>query len=742
MSGPNSDDSRTNEAIGAPVDGTVHLDASLRCRGLDSGASAVLGLDPDRTDGEDVPARLSRSPATTREALRTVVETGCPTSIQWEVGDTGPGGWAWAVPAGEGVSILLVVDDRGPDEGPADAATGEESVASATDSSPEAAERLLAHTESLARTGGWEYDIESETLTWTAGTKQIHGVDPDFEPTVERALSFYHPNDREMIRELVIQAVETGEPYDTKARILTPDGERCWVRTIGEPVERDGEVTAVRGAIQDITETREQEQQIALLRRAVDAAPFGVTLADTRRDDEPLVYVNEAFETLTGYCEAESLGRNCRFLQGDETDPETVAEIRTAIEAEESVTVTIRNYRADGTPFWNRLTIAPVVDAGGTVTHYVGFQIDVTEQREAESKLREFERAVEHSGHAIYITDVDGTITYVNRSFEDLTGYGYDEAVGETPRILNSGRMDDEYFRQLWSTITGGETFEERIIDKDSDGHLYRAHQTIAPLTDDHGTVTGFVAVQTDITDRIERSQQIAVLDRVLRHNLRNDMNIVLGHAEGISEQLDGDLAESADTIASTGRDLLELAEKERMVVEQLSMNDETLAQAVRPMVESLVDDLSDRYPDAEFAIDCPTGLAVNATPQLPEAIEEFAENAIEHAGDPRPTVEITAAAVEDAGKPTDTTVEPSPSDGDADTVRVSIADRGPGVPQSVRDLVSSDYVPDSLTHTDGIGLWLASWIVTQSGGSIDFEDREAGGTIVHVTLPLATVSD
>lgn len=725
-----------------PIDGTVHLDASLRCRSLDSSASAVLGLDPDLIDGEDILARLSRSPATTRAALRSVVETGRPRSIEWEVSVTGPGGWGWAVPAEEGVSVLLIVDDREPNDVPPASGTDDDGVASATNSSSEAAERLLAHTEALARTGGWEYDIESETLTWTSGTKRIHGVAPNFEATLDRALSFYHPNDREMIRELVVRAVETAEPYDAEARLLTPDGKRRWVRTIGEPVERDGEVTAVRGAIQDITETREQEQQIALLRRAVDAVPVGVTLTDIRRDDEPLVYVNETFETLTGYGEAESLGRNCRFLHGDETDPETVAEIRTAIEAEESVTVTIRNYRADGTPFWNRLTIAPVADSDGTVTHYVGFQIDVTEQRDAESKLREFERAVEHSGHAIYITDVDGTITYVNRSFEDLTGYGYDEAVGETPQLLNSGRMDDEYFQRLWSTITGGETFEERIIDKDSDGRLYRAHQTIAPLTDERGTVTGFVAVQTDITDRIERSQQIAVLDRVLRHNLRNDMNIVLGHAEVLSDQLDGDLAESVDTIASTGRELLELAEKERMVVDQLSMNHETLVHEVRPMVESLLDDLSDRYPDAEFAIDCPPGLAVNATPQLPEAIEEFAENAIEHAGDHRPSVEITAAAVKDGEGTTDTTVESAPSDGDPDTVRVSIADRGPGISRSVRDLVSSDYVPDSLTHTDGIGLWLASWIVTQSGGSIDFEDREAGGTIVHVTLPLATVSD
>jgi PAS domain S-box-containing protein len=128
---------------------------------------------------------------------------------------------------------------------------------------------------------------------------------------------------------------------------------------------------------------------LGLKERALDEAPIGVTIADATREDEPLIYVNDAFEDLTGYTAEETLGRNCRFLQGPETDSEAVAEMRTAIDADEPVSVELRNYRKDGTQFWNRVDIAPIEDETGAVTHFVGFQTDVTARREAE---REAER--------------------------------------------------------------------------------------------------------------------------------------------------------------------------------------------------------------------------------------------------------------------------------------------------------------------------------------------------------------
>lgn len=124
-------------------------------------------------------------------------------------------------------------------------------------------------------------------------------------------------------------------------------------------------------------------------------AAEGVTIADARLSDRPLIYVNEGFERVTGYPAAEVLGRNCRFLQGPGTDRAEVKKINAAIAEERECIVEILNYRKDGTPFWNRLSITPVRDEAGKVTHFIGIQSDVTARRNAEDELRRAKEALE-----------------------------------------------------------------------------------------------------------------------------------------------------------------------------------------------------------------------------------------------------------------------------------------------------------------------------------------------------------
>ncbi len=125
----------------------------------------------------------------------------------------------------------------------------------------------------------------------------------------------------------------------------------------------------------------------ALLERALGAAGEGIVIADARLPDMPLIFVNAAFEGVTGYTRAEALGRNCRFLQGPGSDPAALAAIRTALAERRGVVVELLNYRKDGTPFWNRLSITPVFDEAGEVTHFIGVQSDVTERRLAQERL-------------------------------------------------------------------------------------------------------------------------------------------------------------------------------------------------------------------------------------------------------------------------------------------------------------------------------------------------------------------
>ena len=134
---------------------------------------------------------------------------------------------------------------------------------------------------------------------------------------------------------------------------------------------------------------------LALKDRALDVAAEGVTIADARRPDRPLIYANEGFERMTGYAAADVMGRNCRFLQGPDTDASAVVEIRSALAENRECVVEILNYRKDGTTFWNRLSITPVRNASGEVTHFIGVQSDVTARRLAEDGLRRSKEALE-----------------------------------------------------------------------------------------------------------------------------------------------------------------------------------------------------------------------------------------------------------------------------------------------------------------------------------------------------------
>ncbi len=132
-----------------------------------------------------------------------------------------------------------------------------------------------------------------------------------------------------------------------------------------------------------------------LKNRALNVASEGITIADMRLPDEPLIYINEGFERLTGYSAESLIGKNCRFLQGKDTDPATVKQIREALASGTECTVEILNYAKSGEPFWNRLSLTPIKDSAGEVTHFIGVQSDFTKRRNAEEALREANQQLE-----------------------------------------------------------------------------------------------------------------------------------------------------------------------------------------------------------------------------------------------------------------------------------------------------------------------------------------------------------
>ncbi|MBV5302158.1 MAG: hypothetical protein RL674_409 [Pseudomonadota bacterium] len=126
-----------------------------------------------------------------------------------------------------------------------------------------------------------------------------------------------------------------------------------------------------------------------LLTTILDECVNGVILSDPDLPDSPIVYANKAFETLTGYSQEETIGFNCRFLQANDQNQEASKQISEAMKKQESIEVTIRNYKKDGTLFYNRLKITPLLDKKGRIIYYLGVQYDMTEQVEANNEIRE-----------------------------------------------------------------------------------------------------------------------------------------------------------------------------------------------------------------------------------------------------------------------------------------------------------------------------------------------------------------
>ena len=187
--------------------------------------------------------------------------------------------------------------------------------------------------------------------------------------------------------------VETGLPFAVQVRKQLPSGELRWslIRATYHTTLPDGSAV-INGFELDITEQKRSEEGLQLRNRILEIIPHGVLVADSCAPDHPITYVNPGFERLTGYSVAEVAGRNCRFLQGAETDPLTTARLRAAIQANESCMVELMNYRKDGTPFWNALTVAPLSDDTGTVTHMVGVQTDVTAFKLLEAQFQQAQK--------------------------------------------------------------------------------------------------------------------------------------------------------------------------------------------------------------------------------------------------------------------------------------------------------------------------------------------------------------
>jgi len=253
--------------------------------------------------------------------------------------------------------------------------------------------RLVA-AQAVAKVGSWETDLSTMDVIWSAETYRIFERFPDrFSPTHPRFLQLVHPEDRDAVDRAFQDSLRLHAPQMIEHRIVMPDGRIKFVEERWQVVfDEQGKPVRVTGTCQDMTERKQAEEALRLRERAIQAVSQGILVTDPNQPDNPVVFASGGFERMTGYRSDEVVGRNCRFLQGGDTDRETVRELRSAIAAERSCSVEILNYRKDGKPFWNQLTITPVLGAAGQLTHYVGVQTDVTGRRRLEEQYRQAQK--------------------------------------------------------------------------------------------------------------------------------------------------------------------------------------------------------------------------------------------------------------------------------------------------------------------------------------------------------------
>ena len=250
-----------------------------------------------------------------------------------------------------------------------------------------------------------------------------------------------------------------------------------------------------------------------LLDRAVAASSNGILITDPKVLDNPIVYVNPAFEKISGYTAEEVMGRNCRFLQGDYRDQPALDELREALSEERECRVVLRNYRKDGTLFWNELYVSPVHDEEGRLTNFVGVQNDISERRRIEERLREseerFRATFEHAAVGAAQVGIDGRWLRVNRHMSEIVGYGREELLEMTFQdITHPDDLDESLarVRRLLEDELQTYTIEKRYLRKG--GPEVWVNLTVSLVRDSSGEPAYFIAVAEDISERKKTEEE------------------------------------------------------------------------------------------------------------------------------------------------------------------------------------------------------------------------------------------
>ena len=287
---------------------------------------------------------------------------------------------------------------------------------------------------------------------------------------------------------------------------------------------------------QEIEIRAASEAHLRLLQRAVDASSNGVVIADAQLGDKPLIYVNSGFERITGYRADEVIGENCRFLQREDTDQPSLTEMRNCIAEGRETDVIVRNYRKDGTPFWNKLSISPVYDGEGNLTHFIGVQEDITDrilaeeaQKQAEEKLRRSETLLKETQRIAKVGgwswDLIQNKYWGSEQMYRLVGIDPGDPISSLEQIEQRiHREDRPKVRQaireaLEQEITA--QIEFRTLDRD--GIIHHLISRTQVQRDDRGRIIRLYGTLQDISDYKQREEALRLFSQEIASKTGED---------------------------------------------------------------------------------------------------------------------------------------------------------------------------------------------------------------------------
>jgi PAS domain S-box-containing protein len=429
-----------------------------------------------------------------------------------------------------------------------------------------------------AHVGTWEWNLQTGQTVFNEIWAEIIGYSLDeLSPvSIKTWENLMHPDDLRLAKKLIEQHIAGELPiYDMEIRMRHKAGHWVWMQDRGKVVQwsGDGQPLMMFGTHTDITERKQAEEALQesekKFRHLFEKAEEGILVAR----GEILEFANPALEKILGHPmdkitsepfinfihpddQAAVLNRHLRRMQGGQLDR----------------SYDFRIVTAEGLVKWVNIS-SQVIDWDKAPAN-LSFVSDITIRKQAEEQQARLMSAIEQSSEVIVITDNEGIIQYVNPAFEKTTGYSREEAVGENPRILKSGNQDDSFYQSLWSTITSGDTFNGRMVNKRKDGTLYTEYATVSPVVDATGRILNYVAVKRDITEQeklqaqLHQAQKMESVGRLaggVAHDFNNKLFIINGYAE-----MAMDMVDSLDPVRKTIQEILTAGKQSANIVRQL----------------------------------------------------------------------------------------------------------------------------------------------------------------------------